>query len=512
MVESDFLVIGSGISGLTFALKAARHGRVAIVTKKSACDSSTARAQGGIACVTSSDDDPLRHIQDTLKAGANVCNREAVEIMVKEAPFCINELLELGVNFSKENGHYDLGREGGHSKNRILHYQDKTGLEIERALLCAVKHSPNISVYENTVALDLILEESGSEKTCLGAYVCNGNNGHVGIHLAPNTVLCTGGIGQVYLHTTNPSVATGDGIAMAYRAGVEITDMEFVQFHPTTLYTEDGDNALLTEALRGAGALLVNCHGENFMSQYHEMDSLAPRDIVARGIWSEMARTSYPCVYLDATSCGEENLRQNFVSAVETCANVGLDITRDKIPVVPAAHYICGGVKTDLDGQTNIAGLYAFGEVACTGVHGANRLASNSLLEGLVFAHRAYRRITKGATYPKKKIALNPDYFIPKPVADRIYVAELRTRVRKIMWEYAGISRSTQGLNRGLADLSQVLKESARLYNSTERTSETTELYNIGIVGHLIMSHAARRTQSCGLHFLETVQTGCVES
>ena len=394
--ESDVLVIGSGIAGLVAALRCARFGDVLLVTKDQLPESSSRYAQGGIASVWSPEDSFESHAADTLAAGAGLCHREVVETVVRDGPERVRELIALGVNFDQradpESGEYDLGQEGGHSRRRILHALDATGHEIIRALSEAVRKTPNITIRENHLAVDLLLERPAEPAACWGAYVLDRVTGEVHRFVARSTFLCTGGAGKAYLYTSNPDIATGDGVAMAFRAGAPVANMEFFQFHPTCLYHPQAKSFLLTEALRGEGAILRRPDGEPFMARYHPRAELAPRDIVARAIDNEMKVHGFECVYLDISHKDPGWVQARFPTVYERCLRFGFDLGREPVPVVPAAHYSCGGVVADLDGRTALPRLFACGEVACTGLHGANRLASNSLLEALVFAHRAAER------------------------------------------------------------------------------------------------------------------------
>ncbi|RKY64747.1 MAG: L-aspartate oxidase [Candidatus Latescibacterota bacterium] len=517
-VRADYLVLGSGIAGLSFALKAAEHGRVLVVTKKERAESNTNYAQGGIAAVLSPDDSFELHVEDTLKAGAGLCHRDAVELVVREGPRMVRELMEWGVEFTKrrvgDREELALGREGGHSRDRIVYASDLTGREIERALLERVKEHGNIEVLENHIAIDLITEHhvfgvKGVPKghiTCWGAYVLDTKSGLVKKLLAKVVLLATGGTGRVYLHTTNPKIATGDGIAMVYRAGGKVGNLEFMQFHPTALYRPDADPDepafLISEAVRGYGGVLVNRKGEAFMEKYHPMGSLAPRDIVARAIDQEIKRSGEPCVYLDVTHKDPDETRARFPNIYSRCLDVGIDMTEEPIPVVPAAHYMCGGVVTDLWGRTSIRNLYATGEVALTGVHGANRLASNSLLEALVFSDRAFRDSLARAR--------EPDDFpeVPDWSEENVFNAEEwvllshdREEIRRLMWDYVGIVRSNYRLQRALRRIRLIAKEVEEFYRRTKVTVDLIELRNLAQVAELIVRCALARKESRGLHY-----------
>ncbi len=528
MKTYDFVVLGSGIAGLSFALKAARHGSVAVVTKRARGESNTAHAQGGIACVTSGEDSFDLHVADTLTAGAGLCDESVVRTIVTEGPERIRELMEIGVRFdgrAQENGNgngnggnhgianagdqgLDLAREGGHSKRRILHARDATGREIERALLRAVAEDPSITVMENHMAVDLITTAKlgfTSEDRCVGVYVLDEATGAVETFRTDRLILATGGCGKVYLYTTNPGVATGDGVAMAWRVGANIANMEFVQFHPTCLFHPAARSFLISEAVRGEGGRLLDEKGREFMAGYHPLGALAPRDIVARAIDAEMKRTGAPCVYLDITHKPESFLRERFPTIYERCLALGIDIARQPIPVVPAAHYQCGGVMTDENGATSLRGLYAIGEVACTGLHGANRLASNSLLEAVVIAHRALDHLLR---HLPRNGAGRLDAPLPEwtsgdadDVDEMVVIYHNWDEIRRLMWDYVGIVRTDKRLKRASTRLQNLLREIQEFYWNFKVNTDLLELRNLATVAALIVDCALLRKESRGLHY-----------
>lgn len=489
--HTDFLVIGSGVAGLRAAIEIAPCGEVTIVTKDIPTESSTEYAQGGIAVALSDEDEVGIHYEDTLRAGDGLCNEEAVKTLVEEGPLRIMELIEWGAQFDREGSKLAFTQEAAHSKRRILHaHGDSTGKELERVLLNKVKTFKTVKKYPHAFTLDLIVEDN----ECIGAHILKLKEQKVITILAKAVILATGGAGQVYERTTNPLVATGDGMAIALRAGAILRDMEFVQFHPTALYLKGAPNFLLTEAMRGEGAILRNIHEEPFMKNYTPMAELAPRDIVSRAIISEMVRTGSSHVYLDLRHLNPDFVRKRFPRIYTTCLGFGIDITKDLIPVTPAAHYIMGGVKTDLNGRTNIKGLYAAGEVACTGVHGANRLASNSLLEGLVYGARAGMAAAERIKV-KIKDKVNRDFRFDKIEPNEL--KEIKTELRRLMWEKAGVIRCGKSLDEAINRLNK-WKE---LTEWDYLTREESELKNMLTVAELITLSALERKGSVGAHY-----------
>uniref|UniRef100_Q3ARF4 L-aspartate oxidase n=1 Tax=Chlorobium chlorochromatii (strain CaD3) TaxID=340177 RepID=Q3ARF4_CHLCH len=506
-ITTDVLVIGSGIGGLYFALHAAEYASVIIITKKESFTSNTNWAQGGIAATIDSTDSPDLHIADTLDAGAGLCNREMVSLMVHEGPKHISHLQELGVNFTTaDQQHLHLGKEGGHSRHRIVHAQDLTGREVEMALLERINHHPNIILLEHHYAIELLTEHHLGIKTndikCYGAYALDSVNNKTKKILARITMLATGGLGQIYPYTTNPDIATGDGVAMGYRAGAEIANMEFIQFHPTALYHPACSTFLISEAVRGFGGILKLKDGTEFMHKYDPRQNLAPRDIVARAIDSEIKKSGEQCVYLDVSHLEAQATKEHFPNIYETCLGYGIDMTREMIPVVPAAHYACGGIKTDHQGRTTIERLYACGEASCTGVHGANRLASNSLLEALVFAWRAAEDIRttlsnyhNGTHFPEwdDSGTVNPEEWI--------LVSHNKREAQQVMNDYVGIVRSDLRLQRARRRIDFLKEETEAYFKKTKVTTQILELRNIIKVASLVIEGALKRRESRGLHY-----------
>ncbi len=516
-IKTDVLIIGSGIAGLFAALKISDYANVILVTKKNKAESNTNYAQGGIASVIDPNDSFERHVEDTLIAGAGLCDKEAVKSMVIEGPERIKDLIEIGTRFTKKGNQYDLAKEGGHSMSRILHAKDLTGKEIERALIQSVEEKDNIKVYENAIAIDLLTEHNSPGKNnsllenrnCWGAYILDSSNSKVLKITANATVLATGGLGQVYLHTTNPLIATGDGFAMAYRAGVEIGNMEFIQFHPTSFYTNkntsesEGHSFLISEAVRGFGGLLRTKDGELFMENYDTRKELAPRDIVARAIDSELKKRGDNYVYLDLTHLNPKEIIDHFPNIYDRCLEEGIDITGQYIPVVPAAHYACGGIVVDLNGNTSLNGLYSCGEVTMTGVHGANRLASNSLLEALVYSNRCAISIKDFLNKSKIVIPELLDWDDSGTLSsdEKVLITHSVNEVKQTMWDYVGIVRSDLRLERAATRIHNIYKETEDLYKKTTVFQEILELRNLVACSHLIIKSAKLRKESRGLHY-----------
>jgi L-aspartate oxidase len=515
-VQSDYLVIGSGIAGLSLALKAASIGSVIIVTKKEKMDATTNYAQGGIASVLDPLDSFDSHIIDTMESGAGLCNEEVVRRVVTNGPDMIRELISLGVNFSHDEAmadKLDLTQEGGHSRRRIVHTKDLTGQEVERILLHNVEKNDNIQIYENHMVIDLIatskflkrgLSTNETEETCWGAYVLDITTGEVKTFLARITVLASGGAGKVYLYTSNPDIATGDGVAIGYRAGAKISNMEFVQFHPTCIYHPLEKNFLISESVRGEGGRLIDKKGTHFMERYHPSGDLATRDIVARSIDAELKKSGDECVYLDISDRDPDFIKRRFPNIYKRCLELSIDITKEPIPVVPAAHYMCGGVLTDTYGRTTIHNLYAIGEVACTGLHGANRLASNSLIEALVFAKFAFEDSARMITQ-KGDLAFPPvplwDTSSATDSDESVVVSHNWDEVRRLMWNYVGIVRTNKRLTRAMRRIEVIQQEIKDYYWDFIITRDLLELRNLATVAELIISSATMRKESRGLHY-----------
>lgn len=509
-VFSDFLVIGSGIAGYTTALKCAQVGSVSIITKKNDSESNTNYAQGGIASVIDPSDSFEDHIKDTLTAGAGLCHEEAVNLLVTHGPAAIKELVDVGVQFTYSEGRLDLGKEGGHSRHRIVHSKDLTGREIERALIRAVHSNANIRIFENHIALELLTEHhlgmdvrTLDSITCYGAYALDLEADQVLTFLSPITILATGGCGQVYRHTTNPKIATGDGVAMAYRAGARVSNLEFMQFHPTTLFHPDAQSFLISEAVRGFGAHLTNSSGHRFMDRYDPQGELAPRDIVARAIDAEMKKSGESCVFLDLRHLEAGRIREHFPNIYRRCLEHKIDITSEPVPVVPAAHYMCGGILTDLNGCTDLQRLYACGEVAMTGVHGANRLASNSLLEAVVFADQVFHHARNQPQQSRSDFPTFPTWDDSGTFQNEewVLIEHNRDEIQQIMWNYVGIVRSDMRLDRAERRIRLIGEEIEDFYKRTKVTEALIELRNIAKLARLIIRCAKARKESRGLHY-----------
>ncbi len=514
--KTDFLVIGSGIAGLSYALKVAEFGSVTIITKKKIQKTNTALAQGGVAAVFSKIDSFDLHIKDTLDAGDGLCNKDVAKMVVKDGPQRIKQLVKQGANFNIEgNGEYDfsLGKEGGHSAKRIVYAHDLTGKEIEDTLVKNVEHNENITILEDHIAVNLVTFSSSirsglivtqCENICCGAYVLDNKTGKIETFYAGITLLATGGASKVYLYTSNPDIATGDGIAMAYRAGASVANLEFVQFHPTCLYHPEAKNFLISEAVRGEGGVLIDFKGRRFMEKYSPDKELACRDVVARAIDSELKKTGADSVFLDISHKDSDTIKKRFPNIYSKCLEYGIDITKDPIPVVPAAHYMCGGVATDLNGKTDVQRLYAVGETACTGFHGANRLASNSLLEALVYSHRAYQSSIEEFKSIGNKVIVTLDLWDETDATDSdeaIVVSHNWDEIRRLMWNYVGIVRSDKRLQRALRRIQNIKEEINDYYWNFKVTSDLIELRNLATVAELIIKSALMRKESRGLHY-----------
>lgn len=496
VLTTDFLIIGSGIAGLFTALKASEHGQVVVLTKKTIKDSNTGLAQGGIAAAVNEEDSPFLHLEDTLEAGAGLCDIEAVDVLVREGPDRVRELIEMGARFDTRDGSISLAREGAHSKARVLHVADATGEAIRLALANKCEQNPGIKIVEEQFVIDILTDSDNQE--CQGVLVYDNQDHRNLMYIARAVIIATGGAGQLYKYTTNPDVATADGMASCYRAGCRLTDLEFIQFHPTVFYSEDNQRFLISEAVRGEGGLLLNTVGERFMSRYHDLKELAPRDVVSRAILNEMNRTGSNYVYLDMT--GIPGVTERFPNIYRTCLFKGIDLSREYVPVSPAAHYTMGGIRTNTFGETGINGLYACGEAACTGVHGANRLASNSLLEGIVFGNRIVERAGEIMYRRQVKIQEVLDSYDPnwvyEPKAPRLLPFEAKRILQNIMWEKVGIIRNE-------ADLKAADEVVQGLFNEVKRGDNVLayyEIINMFTVAHIVIQAALWRKESRGGH------------
>lgn len=506
MQKTDFLVIGSGVAGLSLALNAAKSGNVLILTKQRTEDSSSNLAQGGIAAALSNRDSLEKHIHDTLKTGAGLCHRNIVEMCIKEGPDIIKKMEQSGIRFSRmKNGDLDLGREGGHSERRIAHVEDFTGRHIISSLQKEASRNPNVKILEHVTAIDLILPPKFGfgEHRCVGCYALDNKTGKTEKFISSCTIIASGGAGKVYLYTSNPDVSSGDGIAMACRAGVTIANMEFFQFHPTCLYHPQSKGFLISEALRGEGGTLKRIDGLEFMKDYHPDGNLAPRDITARAIDDQLKKTGDDYVYLDMTRISPDFIKERFPNIHKRCLDIGIDMTLQPVPVVPAAHYTCGGIVTDEWGKTSLPGLWSIGESACHGLHGANRLASNSLLEGLVMAERCASSIIDSLKYLVVDEAKVPDWDPGKAVqsSESVVVSQDWDEIRRFMWNYVGIVRSNNRLIRARKRLNLVHEEIDEYYWNYIITSDLVELRNIATVADLIIESALFRKESRGLHY-----------
>lgn len=514
--DVDFLVIGSGIAGLSFSLKVAKSGQVAIVTKKEAMETSTNYAQGGIASVSDKYDSFDLHLNDTLQSGDGLCKEDVVEMVVKGGPARIRELIAWGVSFTRNNtdsNGLDLVLEGGHCKKRIVHAGDFTGRVIEQALLDSARNNENIAFFENHIAVDLItystrmkrgVVTAAHEDVCCGAYVLETKTNEVHTFCAKTTVLATGGAGKVYFYTSNPDIATGDGIAMAYRAGTLVANLEFVQFHPTCLYNPEAKNFLISETVRGEGGILIDSQGRAFMEDYSPQKDLACRDIVARAIDTELKKSGDDSVFLDITHKDPDFIKEHFPNIYKRCLSLGIEITKDPIPVVPAAHYMCGGVLVDMDGKTDVERLYAIGETACTGLHGANRLASNSLLEAIVYADRTAKSAIENLKKENALFCQDLPAWDPMGTMDSdeaIVVSHNWDEIRRLMWNYVGIVRSNKRLLRARDRIDMIEKEIHQYYWDFKITPDLVELRNLAVVADLIIQSAILRKESRGLHY-----------
>jgi L-aspartate oxidase len=516
----EYLILGSGLAGLSAALKAARHGKVIVLTKREAKECNSNYAQGGIACVITDEDSFDEHVSDTLKAGAGLCHQDVVRQIVSAGPDRIQELLDLGVHFTtlgeigepaaaQSDEEYHLGREGGHGRRRVLHSGDVTGQELIRVLLEQCQRHPNIEILEQHMAIDLLATRRinwQGDNCCLGAYAMDCQSQQIKTFISKYTILATGGAGKVYLYTSNPDVACGDGVAMAYRAYAEIANMEFFQFHPTCLFHPHAKSFLISEAVRGEGAVLKLKRGDNyveFMDSYHPMASLAPRDIVARAIDHELKRTGADCVYLDIRHHDEAFLRKRFPNIFAKCLEFGINMATDPIPIVPAAHYCCGGVRTDINGCTSVKNLYAAGEVGCTGLHGANRLASNSLLEAMVIAHNAIEHSRNNASVTPFSPIKFPDWHSGDAIDsdEQIVIAHNWDEIRRFMWDYVGIVRSDKRLERAKRRIRMIRQEIEKYYWDFLLTPDLVELRNLASVAEMIIDSAQARRESRGLHY-----------